>query len=484
MLNLAIGTPVTFGEREFIRTRTGVSGHAVFGPYLEVEPGSYLVEFSATLAENEIVAADSIYALIDVVADMGQTDIVFDFVTGRQLSDESESIFIAFDLQTPTMLEFRFYTSGVVALLVGDEPVLRKRDVNENLIVAVPDRHARSLRSLLYRSIPIEIADQDVVVTVARSAIGDLFGPGDATAPEMAREIAERVAFKGDHENRLYRAFIGTDQPIISPPREIPFTSTLCHQAHFAYDQYRFWSRAMKEEPKFYRKQWEFVYIAQSLFERGLLAPGKRGVVFGAGQEQLPALFASFGAEILATDQAADDAARSGWVATGQHTFDLSALNQRGICTAKMFSELVSFRAVDMNAIPQSLDESFDFCWSACALEHLGSLEHGLQFIENSILTLRPGGVAVHTTEFNLSSNDDTFESESCSFYRRCDMEAVVSRLTEKGYLVSPFDWTIGEGFAELVVDLPPYGRGEPHIRLRAGDYDCTSVGLIVERPL
>ena len=70
---------------------------------------------------------------------------------------------------------------------------------------------------------------------------------------------------------------------------------------------------------------------------------------------------------------------------------------------------------------------------------------------------LRPGGMAVHTTEFNLSSNDKTFESEATSFYRRRDMEEMAARLEGRGYQVLPFDWTLGQGFAETVIDLPPY---------------------------
>jgi hypothetical protein len=248
-------------------------------------------------------------------------------------------------------------------------------------------------------------------------------------------------------------------------------------------DQYRFWVKALKDRPKFSRKQWEFVYIAQSLWERGMLRPGKRGIAFGAGQEPLPALFASFGAEILATDQANAAAMESGWAQSGQHTHDLSVLNKLGICTDHMFRNLVSFAAVDMNAIPSSLEAGFDFCWSACALEHLGTLQHGLNFIENAMLTLKPGGVAIHTTEFNLSSNDETFESHWCCFYRRRDIEEFLRRMTDRGFIVSPIDWTLGEGFAESVIDLPPYGRGEPHIRLRSRDYDVTSIGLIISAP-
>jgi len=127
------------------------------------------------------------------------------------------------------------------------------------------------------------------------------------------------------------------------------------------------------------------------------------------------------------------------------------------------------------------LSEKFDFCWSSCAFEHLGSIEHGLRFVERSIDTLTPGGVAVHTTEFNLSSNDETVETPSVSIFRRRDMDELAARLTAAGHDVSPFDWSGGPGFAETVIDVPPY-RGNPHLKLQIEQYACTSVGIIVRK--
>ncbi|MGN8118836.1 hypothetical protein [Labrys sp. 22185] len=299
-----------------------------------------------------------------------------------------------------------------------------------------------------------------------------------------ARNLAETIAFKGDHENNLYKAFVGTEMPEFSPPRSIGLTSALCHQRHFLLDQYRFWVKALKDKPRFLRKQWEYVYIAQVLYERGMLSPGKRGLGFGVGQEPLPSLFASFGAEVVATDQSLQSALDAGWVSTHQHIVDTSVLNERGICTDKMMRELVSFSEVDMNAIDSKFFGQFDFCWSSCSLEHLGSLQHGLDFIENSLLTLKPGGVAVHTTEFNLTSNDATVESASISIYRKRDISSLVERLIMRGFKTSHVDFDVeNAGYAEQVVDLPPYGRGEPHIRLRLGDFDATSICLVVEVP-
>jgi SAM-dependent methyltransferase len=240
----------------------------------------------------------------------------------------------------------------------------------------------------------------------------------------------------------------------------------------------------MKLRPKFHRKYWEWAYIAQILFERGFLDAGKRGIGYGIGTEPLPALFASFGVEVVATDQSIEAAESAGWAKTNQYSYDLTALNAAGICTDFMFSRLVSFAEVDMNRIPSSLADAFDFCWSSCSLEHLGSLKHGLDFIENSLGTLKPGGIAIHTTEFNLSSNSDTIETEHDSIYRRRDVDELFERLTAKGFIVSPVDWTLGEGFAERVVDVPPFRRMEPHIRLKLENYDVTSIGFIIEKPM
>jgi SAM-dependent methyltransferase len=291
---------------------------------------------------------------------------------------------------------------------------------------------------------------------------------------------AAAVGYRGDDSNRVYRGFIGDERPVCSAPAPTGFGSVLCRQVHFSLDQYRFWVLAMKERPKYLRKQWEFVYISQVLYERGMLAPGRRGLGFGVGREPLPALYASFGAEIVASDQSLEGAIQAGWVRSSEHSADLSGLNDRGICIDRMFNQLVSFAEVDMNAINPKFHGRFDFCWSACSLEHLGSLEHGATFIKNAMQVLKPGGVAVHTTEFNLTSNDATLESRDLSIYRRRDIDRLVTELAEAGHSPSPVDYSLGEGYAETVVDLPPFGRGEPHIRLRLADFDCTSIGLVV----
>ena len=265
---------------------------------------------------------------------------------------------------------------------------------------------------------------------------------------------------------------------------ENDWTSCLCTQAGCRGETFERWCAKLGEPSRFHRKLWEWVFIAETLTRKGMLGGGHnrracKGLGFGVGQEPLVAAFAAAGCDILATDLDAGRAADAGWVRTGQHAA-AGQLNDRRLCPEEDFRRRVAFRTVDMNDIPADLG-GFDFCWSSCCLEHLGDLHAGLRFIERSLDCLRPGGVAVHTTEFNLSSPDRTVESGPTVIYRRRDIEQLVERLTGLGHHVAPIDWSTGNGVLDGFVDIPPYAAN-PHLRLALGKYVSTSIGLIVTK--
>lgn len=254
--------------------------------------------------------------------------------------------------------------------------------------------------------------------------------------------------------------------------------SRACTQEQFDTEEYGEWCRRMRDRPFHHRKQWEFVYIAQSLLERGMLQPGKRGLGFGVGQEPLASLFASYGCHIVATDQAPIQAEKTGWVKSSQHADSLARLNERGICEQGEFDRLVTFRAVDMKDIPCDLSD-FDFIWSSCSLEHLGSIARGLQFIMHAMSCLKPGGVAVHTTEFNTSSNWDTVRWGPTVLFRRRDIEKVARMLTQQGHFTE-LNFDLGHGELDRYVDVPPY-KSSPHLKLKIGRFTSTSFGMIIQ---
>jgi hypothetical protein len=244
----------------------------------------------------------------------------------------------------------------------------------------------------------------------------------------------------------------------------------------FVHPEFIDFCRRAAYEWGLHRKLWEFVFVYERLKCAGVLAPGKRGLVFGVGCERLPSLFAKLGCSIVATDAPADD---HGW---GEHHAKSSEnLFYDDIVDRETFDRLVRFEAADMNHIPSHL-RWFDFCWSSCALEHLGSIQHGLDFVVNSIeKTLRIGGVACHTTEFNFSSNGDTFEAPDLALYRRRDLEQLCTTLSARGHIVEPLNIEWGDLPADDFIDEDPWPQ-HVHLKLRWGPYVATSLGIVVRR--
>jgi SAM-dependent methyltransferase len=230
---------------------------------------------------------------------------------------------------------------------------------------------------------------------------------------------------------------------------------------------------------QFHRKLWEFAYIEHHLSKAGVLAPDKKGLCFGAGQEPLPALFAARGCKILATDAPAEIIGEK-WTESKEFSNSLSELNFSGMIEREEFLRLVSYDTCDMNNIPTKY-KGFDFCWSACCLEHLGDIDKGLQFIANSLKTLKRGGVAVHTTELNISSSLDTIEAGETVLYRRSDLENFIIQLRAKGHKVQPLAITPPSSIIDHHIDFPPYSHN-PHLKLELANYVTTSVGIVIQK--
>lgn len=268
-------------------------------------------------------------------------------------------------------------------------------------------------------------------------------------------------------------------RPDSRPPRERT-VCTLCTHGELDSPAFRGWIERLGERWTPHRKLWELAYICETLEQRGLLHPGSRGLGFAVGLERLPSFFASRGCEIVATDLPSDDDRNRRWAASGQWAEGLSSLNRFGLCPNDAFRKLVSLRPVDMNHIPDDLRD-FDFTWSTCSFEHCGTLELGLRFLERQMACLKPGGIAVHTTEFNLSSNNRTRTRGTYVIYRLRDIEAICRRLQAAGHSVEPLDVDPGGHELDRHIDRKPY-TGDAHLRLEMRGYAATSIGLIIRR--
>lgn len=244
--------------------------------------------------------------------------------------------------------------------------------------------------------------------------------------------------------------------------------------------------------PLLHRKLWEETFVVNSLAKSGVLDPGKRGIVFGVGQERLPSYFASLGVTILATDLDPAASSAQGWIETAQHG-SLEKLFHGDLVARDQFNRHVTFEFADMNNIPAKWDGQFDFCWSVCAFEHLGSIEQGLQFVERTGKLLRPGGVSVHTTEFNYASDEETIDNWGTVLLRKKDFQSLATQLVEAGYAIpSTVSFDVGDTPVDYFVDVPPYphhkqyvhaGLSALHLKLMVDGFPTTCFGLLFSRP-
>jgi 2-polyprenyl-3-methyl-5-hydroxy-6-metoxy-1,4-benzoquinol methylase len=275
-------------------------------------------------------------------------------------------------------------------------------------------------------------------------------------------------------------------------PSTIGLRSSLSTQAAIESPWVRHWCGQLKAAVVYHRKMWELCFVLQALYEAGLIRPGVQGLGFGCGMEPLPSYFAANGIRVTATDLPPDSAAASGWIDTDQHASGLDTCYMPHLIDRLTFDRHVVLEYVDMNDIPDTLT-GYDFCWSICALEHLGSIAQGLDFIENSLSTLRPGGLAVHTTEFNIRPDGPTIDNWPTVAFQRRHMEKIRQRLEAAGHRVAPFDFTLGDGPLDKFVDLPPWSHdlppemnewlGEPsHLKLGFDGIVATCIGIIITK--
>lgn len=275
-------------------------------------------------------------------------------------------------------------------------------------------------------------------------------------------------------------------------PRPHGVHSKPATQADMESPWFAYWCNELKIAPVYHRKLWEYAFVLQTLFERGKLAPGMRGLGFGCGEEPIASYLASKGIDVTVTDLEPARARGLGWVETGQHATALEQAFKPEIIAKEAFDRRVRLEYVDMNDIPAHLAGKYDFCWSICALEHLGSIEQGLRFVERAMSTLKPGGLAVHTTEFNYLSQDDTISHGPVVMFLRKHLTDVKGRLERAGHKVKDIDFDVGDGILDCFIDVPPYaweGRdkypwenGVGHVKLSLDGFPCTCFGLIVER--
>jgi hypothetical protein len=110
--------------------------------------------------------------------------------------------------------------------------------------------------------------------------------------------------------------------------------------------------------------------------------------------------------------------------------------------------------------------------------EHLGSIATGLNFVRNGLETLRRGGIAVHTTELDCSSNRKTIDRGGTILFRRKDLNGLMRGLRQEGHKTE-FTFQLGDGAIDSYIDLLPYSP-DKHLKIKIGEHVSTSFGIAV----
>lgn len=266
--------------------------------------------------------------------------------------------------------------------------------------------------------------------------------------------------------------------------------SQACTQLQFEEPLYSFWVSEFKENFAYHRKQWEWVFIARALSVNGFLEKGVRGLGFGVGIEPLPPVFAKYGCDVLVTEWDIGEHGGRSWSSHYNPNSLLATMNRNDIfrpdgliCEEEAYRCRVSYQDVDMNNIPENLKD-FDFVWSSCSLDHLGTRENCNNFIYNSVKCLSRGGIAVHTTEYNLMPEIFTPDTGSVILFNESQLFEIASNLMDMDCEVR-FNLNTGNGYMDLVPDRSPWNLKQ-HVKLAFDEPSpgvvVTSIGLIIKK--
>jgi SAM-dependent methyltransferase len=283
-----------------------------------------------------------------------------------------------------------------------------------------------------------------------------------------------------------------------SEPRQHHLVSKATTQDDMESAWFSYWCQQLKIAPLYHRKLWEYAFVLQCLHDKGLLSAGTRAMGFGCGEEPMASYFASLGMDVLVTDLDPAQVAGKGWAETQQHAKNREFAYRKDLVSREAFDAQVTHQFVDMNAIPD-VPQPYDLCWSICAMEHLGSIDAGMAFVENSLKVLKPGGLAIHTTEYNYLSDNDTRESGETVLFLRKHFQALAERLHASGHELLGPDYSVGHGVLDDFIDIPPYAYESQgwlinaqtphkdadfpaHLKLSVAGYASTCFALVVRK--
>ncbi|GAB4385002.1 MAG: hypothetical protein Kow00121_49340 [Elainellaceae cyanobacterium] len=173
------------------------------------------------------------------------------------------------------------------------------------------------------------------------------------------------------------------------------------------------------------RKVWEHLQVYRGLQHLGLLTADSKALGLGVGRERIIYALANVCGSVVATDL------------YNSPNWQTAALSPSEVYEQNPFpyarNRLV-VQHMDMTQIAFP-DDSFDFVWSCCAIEHVNNFQELHQVYREIHRVLKPGGIAALTTEYNAT---DRHSYEPNMLFT--DRHWIEHWLTRKNPLVQGFE--------------------------------------------
>jgi SAM-dependent methyltransferase len=278
--------------------------------------------------------------------------------------------------------------------------------------------------------------------------------------------------------NEFYRAVLQPfDRWLIEPAPSASFDITppginkVCRVADARHAQWRAGYRDLgfpSDMATFHRKIWEFNQTLYGLRTLRRLAPDAVALGIGCGHEELMYFLANRVARVVATDlYQGEYIGGESDADVLEHPAKYAPFNYR-----QDHLEVRRMNGLSLDAA----ESTFDFAFCLSSIEHFGSINDKHKALCEMFRVLKPGGVAVVTTEVVLNRLGRGRQYFAASQLMRLVGDAGFT-------LDQPLDLRIEREYAESPLALPMDTFTTPHVVLRNFHTIYTSVSLFLMKP-
>ena len=243
--------------------------------------------------------------------------------------------------------------------------------------------------------------------------------------------------------------------------------------------------KELREPARLHRKQWEFAMIFLTLKKLCLLNNQKLGLSLGGGNERILYSIASHIKKLIVTDLYDENTSWDCARTTDPDEF-IKSSKPFPVDDAKLEAMRMDMRSLDFE------DNTFDFCHSSCAIEHIGDRQDFLDHLNEVNRVLKDDGIYIFTTE--LQFGEKTIADQNNYIFTKDYISDLIAE--SKMDFISNVDAELTKNeinypFPSNVRNVTFLGDGYineklfnyfPHLILLRGNVPFTSVLLILRK--